>query len=285
MEVVPVPSLSDNYAYLLIDKSTGILKFLLFPIDADRSHIFLCVLLIGIAAAIDPVEPEKVIAAARAHNVQIKAILTTHAHWDHAGGNKSLKETLENGQSLEVPVIGGQGDNVQAVTQEVGHNDSIQVGTLNIRVYLTPCHTRGHVLYHVNDALFTGDTLFIAGCGRFFNGTPAEMHYALNKVIALLPHDTKIYCGHEYTYSNLKFARHVEPCNEAIKTKLEWARKQQESNLPTIPSTVSEELQTNPFMRVMETDVQKFAGSSDPEQTMGILRTAKDAFGVGKGKI
>lgn len=239
------------------------------------------------AAAVDPVEADKVLAKAEELEVQITTVLTTHSHWDHAGGNKALRDLVlsHTGKALEA-VVGGEGDGVEAVTREVAHGDVVRIGDLSVDVLFTPCHTRGHVLYHCQDALFTGDTLFIAGCGRFFAGTPAEMNYALNELVAKLPVETKIYCGHEYTTSNLRFASHVEPQNEAVQAKLYWAIEQQRAEKPTIPSTIADELATNPFMRVHEASVQRFVGgATDPVAVMGLLRSAKDKFGVGKGKI
>ena len=121
-----------------------------------------------------------------------------------------------------------------------------------------PCHTPGHVLYHCQDALFTGDTLFIAGCGNLNAGTPAQMHNALNEQIAVLPPATRVFVGHEYTANNLKFAATVEPSNEAIQRKLEWALEKATSKSPTVPSTVKEELETNPFMRVHLPSLQDY---------------------------
>lgn len=243
----------------------------------------------GVAAAIDPVEPDKVLARANDLGVKITSILTTHSHWDHAGGNVAMKEIIEQQDGRVVPVIGGQGDGVEAATREVAHGDVVHIGTLAVEVLHTPCHTRGHVLYHVQDALFTGDTLFVAGCGRFFAGVPSEMHHALNEVVAKLPLDTKVYCGHEYTASNLRFAAHVEPNNAAIKKKLAWATEKTAAKEPTIPSTIADELATNPFMRVHEPAVQRFAMggccADDAVAVMGALRAAKDQFGIGKGKI
>ncbi|TYZ59028.1 hypothetical protein PybrP1_005253 [[Pythium] brassicae (nom. inval.)] len=270
MEVALVPVLGDNYAYLLID-------------TANR-----------VAAAIDPVEPEKVLARAKELGVAITTILTTHSHWDHAGGNGVMKELAEQhllasgGDSHSVPVVGGKGDDVQDATLEVEHGDVVRVGALQVRVFQTPCHTRGHVLYLCDGALFTGDTLFVAGCGRFFSGSPAEMHHALNTVVAKLPLDTKVYCGHEYTASNLRFAAHVEPANAAVRAKLAWAVERSQQGEPTVPSTVEDELATNPFMRVHEPAVQQFAvggATADLAAVMGALRSAKDQFGIGKGKI
>ena len=200
LQVVPIPVLDDNYAYLLIDKANQV------------------------AAAIDPVD-----ARATALGVEFITILTTHGHWDHAGGNIALVALLSTktndckNSNTAITVFGGVGDDVEAATNHVSDQDVITVGQLQVKAYHTPCHTRGHILYHCQDALFTGDTLFIAGCGRFFQGTPAEMHHALNNIIAKLPLDTKIYCGHEYTLKNLRFAASVEPQNTDVLKKLLWA--------------------------------------------------------------
>ncbi|RLN89542.1 hypothetical protein BBJ28_00018056 [Nothophytophthora sp. Chile5] len=240
----------------------------------------------GLAAAVDPVDAEKVYARAQELKVTIELILTTHSHWDHAGGNRELLELIKQRDGREIPVIGGPGDAVEAQTRSVTTGDVVTLGDLQIEVLFTPCHTRDHVLYHCQDALFTGDTLFVAGCGRFFSGTPAEMHHALNEVVAGLPKPTKIYCGHEYTASNLRFAAHVEPENAAVREKLAWALEKTAAGEPTIPSTVEQELATNPFMRVLHADVQKFAeGATGPVAVMKFVRAAKDSFGVGKGKI
>ncbi|CAK4711130.1 hypothetical protein LEN26_017863 [Aphanomyces euteiches] len=250
-DVIVIPVLNDNYSYLLIDRASKT------------------------AGAVDPVEPEKVIRVAEEYNVTITHVLTTHAHADHDGGNLKIKQLLP-----EVIIVGGKNDNVKAVTHEVGDQDVVTIGQLQVRVFSTPCHTVGHVLYLSQDALFTGDTLFVAGCGRFFMGTADQMHYALNHVVAKLPLDTKIYCGHEYTSNNLKFAVDVEPDNKAVADKFEWSLTQ----TITIPSTVESELATNPFMRVEDPAVQKYAGSTDPVEVMAILRERKNTFGLGAGK-
>ncbi|CEG41560.1 hydroxyacylglutathione hydrolase [Plasmopara halstedii] len=259
MQVEIIPVLSDNFAYLLIDTTT---------------HV---------AAAVDPVDAKKVFMRAKELKVTISMILTTHSHWDHAGGNQELVNLISTHDNRQILVFGGPGNAVEAQTQTVTTEDSITLGTLNVKVYYTPCHTRDHVLYHCQDALFTGDTLFIAGCGRFFSGSPDEMHYALNKVVAKLPKETKIYCGHEYTASNLRFAVHVEPQNEEVRKKLAWAIEKTKAGEVTVPSTVEEELATNPFMRVMESSVQDFAkGEKDPVKVIGLIRAAKDSFVLGK---
>eukprot|EP01102_Stenamoeba_stenopodia_P012797 TRINITY_DN4071_c0_g1_i2.p2 TRINITY_DN4071_c0_g1~~TRINITY_DN4071_c0_g1_i2.p2 ORF type:complete len:212 (+),score=43.64 TRINITY_DN4071_c0_g1_i2:359-994(+) len=200
MRVVPVPVLDDNYAYLIID-------------DKTKNAI-----------AVDPAQPDKVLAAAEKEGVHIKAVATTHHHWDHAGGNTEMKKLLP-----QVEILGGD-DRIDH-TRKVGHGDEYRLDDLHVRVFFTPCHTSGHVLYLVNNssngnsgaqALFTGDTLFIGGCGRFFEGTAEQMDYALNTVVAALPHDTLVYCGHEYTVKNLEFALSIEPDNQDIKASVSY---------------------------------------------------------------
>ncbi|KAG7396072.1 hypothetical protein PHYBOEH_002818 [Phytophthora boehmeriae] len=258
IQVELIPVLSDNYAYLLIDPASNV------------------------AAVVDPANAEKVYARAQELNVAIEMILTTHSHLDHAGGNRDLSALILKREGRAIPVIGGPGDAVEAATITVTDGDTVALGALQVKIFFTPCHTRDHVLYYCQDVLFTGDTLFVAGCGRFFNGTPAEMHHALNEVVAKLPEETKIYCGHEYTASNLRFAAHVEPDNDAIQSKLAWALEKSAAEEPTVPSTVKEELETNPFMRVNQADVQQFASEKDPIGVMGTLRAAKDNFVIGK---
>ncbi|RLN15373.1 hypothetical protein BBJ28_00007891 [Nothophytophthora sp. Chile5] len=267
MEIVAVPVLHDNYAYLLIDsKHRTLVSFL-------------------IHSALDPVDAGAVYARASELNVKLTAILTTHIHWDHAGGNLALKRLVLQKEGRQLKVVGGQGDDVPGATRHAHHGETIALGDLTVRVLATPCHTRGHVMYCCQDALFTGDTLFVAGCGRFFSGSAAEMHHALNEVVASLPKDTKVFCGHEYTVSNLRFAAHVEPDNAAIQEKLAWATIQTAKGESTIPSTIAEELATNPFMRIHHSSVQTFVGGeTDPAVVMGKLRAAKDGFNGGGGK-
>uniref|UniRef100_A0A8C2G2I7 Hydroxyacylglutathione hydrolase, mitochondrial n=1 Tax=Cyprinus carpio TaxID=7962 RepID=A0A8C2G2I7_CYPCA len=259
MKVELLPALTDNYMYLLIDEDTKE------------------------AAIVDPVEPQKVVDAVKKHGVKLKTVLTTHHHWDHAGGNEKLVKLMPG-----LTVYGGD-DRVGALTQKVTHYNTFKVGSLNVKCLSTPCHTRGHICYFVTKensteppAVFTGDTLFVAGCGKFFEGTADEMYKALIDVLGRLPPETRVYCGHEYTINNLKFARHVEPNNEAIQKKLTWAKDKYDNGEPTIPSTVADEFTFNPFMRVREKSVQEHAGTSDPIEAMRSIRKEKDAFRVPK---
>lgn len=257
MKVELLPALTDNYMYLIIDEDTQE------------------------AAIVDPVQPQKVIETVKKHRVKLTTVLTTHHHWDHAGGNEKLVK-LEPG----LKVYGGD-DRIGALTHKVTHLSTLQVGSLIVKCLSTPCHTSGHICYFVSkpgssepSAVFTGDTLFVAGCGKFYEGTADEMYKALLEVLGRLPPDTKVYCGHEYTVNNLKFARHVEPSNAAIQEKLAWAKEKYAIGEPTVPSTLAEEFTYNPFMRVKEKTVQQHAGETDPVTTMRAIRREKDQFKV-----
>lgn len=259
MKVELIPALTDNYMYLLVDEDT-------------RE-----------AAIVDPVQPQKVVDAVKKHGVNLTSVLTTHHHWDHAGGNEKLVKMVSG-----LKVYGGDG-RVGALTDKVTHLSTFKVGSLNVKCLFTPCHTSGHICYFVTKsnspeppAVFTGDTLFVAGCGKFFEGTAEEMYKALIEILGRLPPETRVYCGHEYTVNNLKFARQVEPDNEDIKKKLAWAKEKYDEGEPTIPSTISEEFTYNPFMRVREKSVQDHAKKTDAITTMEAIRKEKDGFKVPK---
>ncbi|XP_058142641.1 hydroxyacylglutathione hydrolase, mitochondrial [Dasypus novemcinctus] len=257
MKVELLPALTDNYMYLLIDE------------DSKE------------AAIVDPVQPQKVVETVKKQGVRLTTVLTTHHHWDHAGGNEKLVK-LQPG----LKVYGGD-DRIGALTHKVTHLSTLQVGSLVVKCLSTPCHTSGHICYFASKpsspeppAVFTGDTLFVGGCGKFYEGTADEMHKALLEILGRLPPDTKVYCGHEYTINNLKFARHVEPNNVAIQEKLAWAKEKYGIGEPTVPSTIAEEFTYNPFMRVREKTVQQHAGETDPVTTMRAIRKEKDQFKV-----
>ncbi|KZS12396.1 hydroxyacylglutathione hydrolase, mitochondrial isoform X1 [Daphnia magna] len=255
MKVHIIPALQDNYMYLLIDESSNE------------------------AAVVDPVNPSKVIEMANQENVKLTTVLTTHHHWDHAGGNEELVKLVPG-----LAVYGGD-DRIGALNKKVSHGDKLQVGNLEIQCLFTPCHTSGHICYYLppssvngQAAVFTGDTLFQGGCGRFFEGTADQMYHALIDVLGGLPDDTRVYCGHEYSLQNLAFGLHVEPNNESVVKRISWAKEQRAKSEPTVPSLLSEEKLFNPFMRVNELTVQRHAKQNDPIETMKILRTEKDSF-------
>ncbi|BBG98157.1 Metallo-hydrolase/oxidoreductase superfamily protein, partial [Prunus dulcis] len=232
------------------------------------------------AAAVDPVEPERVLKAAQEHGVDIKLVLTTHHHWDHAGGNEKIKQLVPG-----IKIYGGSIDNVKGCTDKVDNGDKISLGAdVHILSLHTPCHTKGHISYYVTNkegddpTVFTGDTLFIAGCGKFFEGTAEQMHQSLCVTLGSLPKPTRVYCGHEYTVKNLQFALTVEPGNEKIKQKLSWAQKQRETGLPTVPSTIEEEMEMNPFMRADLPELQERVGCKTAVEALREIRQRKDTW-------
>lgn len=255
MDVKILPALQDNYMYLIVDKATKE------------------------AAIVDPVEPKTVLKAVEEQGVNLTTVLTTHHHWDHAGGNEDL---IKERPGL---IVYGGDDRIGALTKKVEHNTKFKIGNLNVQCLFTPCHTTGHICYFVtapeegNDSVvFTGDTLFLGGCGRFFEGTADQMYKALITILSSLPDHTKVFCGHEYTLQNLKFAAHVEPTNENVKAKISWSQDRRNQGKPTVPSTIGEEKLYNPFMRVTELAVQNHTGKNDPIDTMKAIRLEKDTF-------
>ena len=252
MEVHVLEALSDNYMYLIVDPSTKK------------------------AAVVDPADPKEVVAAAARLGVQVTTVLTTHHHYDHAGGNAELARLVPG-----LEVIGGEP--VQAMTRQAKDGDIVEVGAVKVRCLHTPCHTQGHMSYVASGptsehaAVFTGDILFVGGCGRFFEGTPEQM-LAASKIISALPAGTAVYCGHEYTVKNLQFALAVEPKNKAAQDKIMWAQDRRAKGEFTVPSTIGEELAFNPFMRVGEPTVRAFTKTADDTSCMRVLRNKKDSF-------
>lgn len=253
MRIVVVPQLMDNYGYLVVDPATGE------------------------AAIVDPAEADVVLAAVKREGVKLTAILNTHHHWDHSGGNSELLAAVPGLQ-----VIGSEQDasKIPGLTRAVKHGDRVKIGGLEAEVLLIPCHTSGHVAYRFGSDLFTGDTLFVAGCGRFFEGTAADMYHALYEVIGALPDDTRIWCGHEYTAKNLEFAAKLEPKNQAIAAKRAWVAGL--GSKPSVPSTLGEERRYNPFLRVQSSELQRSLAAqgqldpADPVLVLGAIRALKD---------
>jgi hydroxyacylglutathione hydrolase len=250
MRVLPVPCLSDNYAYLVTNGGNE-------------------------AVVVDPSEVDPVAIALAREGLRLAAILCTHHHPDHVGGNEALIERFG-----EVPVFAHESDKgrVPGQTVMVKEGVPVEVAGLSFRALHVPGHTTGAVAYFGHGAVFTGDTLFVAGCGRLFEGTPEMMFTSLCEKLGKLPADTKVYCGHEYTASNLRFALHAEPDNEAVKEKLARVNAMREKGLPTVPSTIGEELLTNPFLRVEDKGMRERFPGETPGDVLGAVRRAKDGF-------
>lgn len=246
-----MPCLRDNYAYLV--HAPGSVE----------------------AAVVDPSEAAPVLAALAREGLTLRAVLCTHHHWDHVGGNEALADALPG---LEIVASKHDEGRVPRVTKTMNDGDVIEIAGLRVRALAVPGHTLGAVAYVVGDAVFTGDTLFVAGCGRLFEGTPAMMHESLNEKLAKLPAETRVYCGHEYTLSNTRFALTVEPENAALARLADRAREAKEKGEPTVPSTIAEELAYNPFMRVAVPAIAARYGRGHLADVLGALRKAKDDF-------
>ena len=263
-----VPYLEDNYAYFVLDKQSGRV------------------------AVVDPADPEfiaeqfEVLKSYVKENLitlaQLKlvCILTTHYHQDHAGGNERLNSIFKG-----LDIVSGTNETCLGQNISIPHLAYYKLGQTSIQVIDTPCHTIGHVGFFIAGknkagAYFSGDTLFVGGCGKFFEGNGRIMYETLaNIVLKLLPHDTFLYCGHEYTISNLQFGLKAEPKNSAIKTKLTWAMERRSKRLPTVPSTIADELQHNVFLRYRSPEVLSVLGlkkDTPPETVLGLTRIYKD---------
>lgn len=251
MRIRQIPILMDNYAHLLVCEST------------NR------------AGVVDPAQPDVVAAAIEAEGVELTHILVTHHHWDHSGGNLEMKKRFP---SATVVGAAADADRIPALDHPVAGGDSFAIGDIDVSVLFVPCHTRGHIAFLADDALFCGDTLFVAGCGRFFEGDAEQMNQALNGVFAALPDSTRVFCGHEYTVSNLNFASTIEPDNAAVASKAEWAKAEIAAGRSTVPSTIGEERTYNPFMRVHLEAVQRALDAADPVSAMAALREKKNTF-------
>ena len=250
LQIERIPTLGDNYTYLLI-------------CEATRD-----------AAVVDAPEADPVLRRVEETGAQVKLILSTHHHFDHSQANPELAKRFD------APVYGHHSDasRIPGFTNGLDEGDTLDIGRQTARVLFIPCHTRGHIAYVFDEAkaLFSGDMLFAAGCGRTFEGSPEQMFDALCVKLAALPDDMRVFCGHEYTEGNLRFAAHVEPDNQAVQAKL--ARVQEiragaaadwhdaTADEMTIPSTIGEERQTNPFMR------------SPDAAELGRRRQLKDSF-------
>lgn len=252
-EVVPLRAFADNYIWTI----------------RDASH----------AAVVDPGDAVPVLDYLAREKLQLVAILNTHHHADHVGGNAALLA------QFRVPVYGPRDERIPEVSERLADGQrftlphfGIEFETLEI-----PGHTRSHIAFYGDDLLFCGDTLFAAGCGRLFEGTPRQMYDSLTR-LSRLPDATRVYCGHEYTVSNIRFARAAEPGNGRLAELEQRMQALRDRDQPTLPSTIGQEKATNPFMRVTEPGVVGSASAraekklSDPVSVLATIRDWKNNF-------
>lgn len=204
------------------------------------------------AVIIDPTESQIVLNYCYQHQLKPKQIWITHHHHDHTGG---IAEMIAQFPNLPVYAPQLERDKITGVTHGLQHDDQFHFNDWAVDVIETAGHTLGHICYFIDalDVLFCGDTLFVMGCGRVFEGTYQQMYHSLNRLSALPPR-TKVYCTHEYTQSNVKFALYVEPDNVALQQRALQIDELRKKGLPTVPSTIAEELETNPFLRAMSVE-------------------------------
>ncbi len=243
-QILPLRAFSDNYIWLL-----------------ERGRH---------AVLVDPGDAGPALAHLAAAGLQLVAILVTHHHPDHTGGIEGILAQLQG--DVPIPVYGPASEDIASVNCPLVDGDRVELPELqaSFEVIAVPGHTRGHIAYYGRKlcgcgVLFCGDTLFPCGCGRLFEGTPAQMHASLGR-LAALPAATKLYCAHEYTQANIHFALAVEPDNEALHQREQQVARLRAADLPTVPSTVELELATNPFLRVTAPTVRASAQRSSGEQ-------------------
>jgi len=253
LEIVQIPVLRDNYLYLAHDPSTGQ------------------------TAAIDPAVTQPALNALSSRGWTLTHILNTHHHFDHVGANLELK--AQTGCTIVGPAADAA--RIPGIDVAVEDGASVSLGASAATVYFVPGHTRGHIAYHFPDsrALFCGDTVFSIGCGRLFEGTPAQMWSSISR-LRQLPDDTRVFCAHEYTASNVRFAQSIEPDHAALAARAAEVTALRAAGTPTVPSTIAMEKAANPFFRADDPALQRAVGmlGADPAAVFGEVRGRKDSF-------
>ncbi len=254
MEVIQVPALEDNYIYILADPQSKQ------------------------AVVIDPGAGPPAVKALKEHGLTPVAILNTHHHWDHTGGNGYVLDRYPG-----LIVYAGKKDqgHIDRMTHGVDEGDALALLGAQAQVFALPGHTAGHVGYYFEheDLLFCGDTLFVAGCGRVFDGTVDDLYHSLQRLL-LLPDDTRIYCGHEYTEQNLRFALSVQASHDGVRNAYFKVQGMRAQGQATVPELLGQDKTINPFLRVHDPDLQKALAleGADPLEVFRELRWRKDQF-------
>lgn len=253
LQVVPVSAFADNYIWVI----------------RDDQH----------AVVVDPGDAAPVLDYLARESLELVAILATHHHGDHVGGNAALL------RRFRVPVYGPRAESIATVTVPLAEGERVRVPALGLefRVLEVPGHTAGHIAYVGHGWLFCGDTLFACGCGRLFEGTAPQMYRSLAK-LAALPGDTRVFCAHEYTLANIRFARAADADNPSLAQRERREQARRAADQPTLPSSIALELATNPFLRCGDPAVQQAASAragrplADPVEVFSTLREWKNRF-------
>jgi hydroxyacylglutathione hydrolase len=255
LSVLPIPAFNDNYFWLIHNGKE--------------------------AAVVDPGDAAPVLAALQAHRLSLVAILLTHHHADHVGGVRNLL------RHADIPVFGPRAEHIDGVSSALAEGDQARIPALDLTLSVleVPGHTAGHIAYvaAAQHWLFCGDTLFAGGCGRLFEGTPAQMVASLAK-LTNLPDDTQIYCAHEYTLSNLRFALAADPENHALQARITVEQDKRDNSKPTLPSSIGLEKATNPFLRYRTSQIiqglqaKGMLQGDDPIAAFAALREWKNNF-------
>lgn len=248
-----IPAFQDNYIFLAYDRDQGV------------------------AAVVDPGEAAPVLKRLEALDLTLTHIFNTHHHLDHTGANLTLKEKF----GLTIAGPRNEAARIPGIDVELGEGDRFTFGSHEAQIFDVPGHTAGHIAwwFEGDEAIFTGDTLFALGCGRLFEGTPDQMWNAMSR-LRTLPPQTKVYCAHEYTMGNAAFAATVEPDNAALMARIEEIKDLRAKDIPTVPTTIGLEAETNPFMRADSPDLQRTIGleGGDLVAVFAETRARKDNF-------
>lgn len=255
LEIIPIPALKDNYIWLVINKENGY------------------------SAIVDPSQAEPVIDVIHERQLTPAAILITHHHWDHVGGITDITAIYD------IPVYTPKNEKVSGSTHPVAEGDVVSIPELNLdlKILDVPGHTAGAVAYYTDEFVFSGDTLFTGGCGRMFEGTAPQMYHSLKKFTSLAD-ETLLYCGHEYTEANLRFALSVEPDNTDLQERLDEVQQRRQQHEVTVPASLELEKLTNPFLRCELDSVINAAASHSgktlraPHEVFAAVRQWKDNF-------
>ena len=254
LTVHPIPVLKDNYIFLLVDHQ-------------EKK-----------AVVVDPAQAQPVVEELERLGVELTSIWNTHHCWDHVGGNLTLKERYPM-LKIYASQVDGERKRIPGQTEQVKQGDVFSFAGEEVRVFFVPGHTLGHIAYWLPKSghLFSGDTLFGAGCGRLHEGTPAQMQASLAQIRAL-PDETLVWCAHEYTLNNLHFALTVDPDNLDLQDRLHATEVLRAQGKPTIPLQLAEEKRTNPFLRYDQSALQKSTGERDPVRVFAKVRSLKDRW-------